>query len=74
MTMTDKEAWELEEKFASGNILTSGKPGTLARQKEFLKLLDDVSTNYIMTIAEHDRKTPAEVISDMVQERLAATV
>jgi hypothetical protein len=74
MTMTDEEAWALEEKFTSGNIRLSGKPGTLAHQKEFLKLLDDVSANYIMTIAEHDRKTPAEVISDMVRDRLAAAV
>jgi hypothetical protein len=28
MTMTDAEAWALEEKFSSGNINLSGKPGT----------------------------------------------
>jgi len=35
-TMTDEEAWALEEKFAAGNITLSGKPGVLDRDREFL--------------------------------------
>jgi hypothetical protein len=31
-----------------------------------------MSANYILTIAEHDHKTPAQVVGDMVRERIAA--
>jgi hypothetical protein len=74
MTMTDEEAWALEEKFSNGSITLSGKPGTLAREREFLQQLDDVSANYIMTKAEAAHKTPAQIIGEMVRRELATAL
>jgi hypothetical protein len=73
MTMTDEEAWALEEKFASGNITLSGKPGALSRERDFLRQLDDVSANYIMTKAEATHKTPAQIIGELVRSAISAS-
>jgi hypothetical protein len=33
-----------------------------------------LSVNYLMTKAKADHKTPAQIIGEMVRERIAATV
>jgi hypothetical protein len=48
--------------------------GVFTRQRELLKLLDEVSSNYIMTIAEANHQTPAQAIGKMVREKIAAGV
>jgi hypothetical protein len=71
--MTDEEAWALEEKFAGGNITLSGKPGALSRERDFLRQLDDVSANYIMTKAEATHKTPSQIIGELVRSAISET-
>ena len=67
---TDEETWELQK------IWTENPPellegiGPLTRHRELLNLLDDVSANYILTISEREQKTPSQVISDMVREKI----
>jgi hypothetical protein len=46
--------------------------GPLTRRRELLSLLDEMSANYIQTRAERDRKTPAQVVADMVRHEIAA--
>jgi hypothetical protein len=36
--------------------------------------LDTVSVNYLMTKAQADHKTPAQIIGEMVRERIAASM
>jgi len=35
--------------------------------------LDNLSINYLMTKAAADHKTPAEIISEMIRERISNT-
>lgn len=56
---TDEEAWALEKTWTENPPeLADESPmegtGHLTRRKELLQFLDDTSTNYILTIAEHD--------------------
>jgi hypothetical protein len=69
---TDEEAWALEKAWTENPPELLEGAGPLTRNRELLRLLDDMSANYILTIAEHDRKTPAQVVGDMVRERIAA--
>ena len=69
---TDEEAWALEKMWTENPPELLEGTGPLTRRRELLRFLDDTSTNYIMTIAEHDNKTPAQVVGDMVRERIAS--
>jgi hypothetical protein len=71
---TDEEAWTLEKMWTENPPELLEGTGPLTRRRELLRLLDDVSANYILTIAEHNHETPAQVVSDMVRERIAAAV
>jgi hypothetical protein len=70
---TDEEAWALEKMWTENPPELLEGTGPLTRRRELLHLLDDMSANYILTIAEHDKKTPAQVVGDMVRERIAAS-
>jgi len=75
MKMTEQEAWELDD------LLTRTDPefgpngtGFLSRREARLMGMDTISINYLMTKAKADQKTPAEIIGEMVRERIAAAV
>jgi hypothetical protein len=44
--------------------------GVFARQRALLEALDEVSANYILSRAEATRKSPAEIIGEMVREKI----
>jgi hypothetical protein len=72
--MTDEEADALDELLTSTTPkLKTGEGGVFTRQRDLLKLLDDVSANYIMTCAEATHQTPSQVIGKMVRKELAAS-
>jgi len=49
-------------------------PGIFARQRDLLGALDKVTANYILTKAEAFHKTPAEVIGELVREKIAVSM
>ena len=74
MKMTEKEAWELDD------LLTRTDPelgpngtGFLSRKEAQLMGMDTLSINYLMTKAKADHKTPAQIIGEMILERIAAS-
>ncbi|MDR1447002.1 MAG: hypothetical protein LBI90_08925 [Treponema sp.] len=69
---TDEEAWALEKMWTENPPELLEGAGPLTRRRELLRLLDEVSANYILTIAERDCKTPAQVVGDMVRREIAA--
>ena len=71
---TDEEAWALEKMWTENPPELLEGTGPLTRSRDLLRSLDDMSANYILTIAEHDHKTPAQVVGDMVRERIAVAV
>ncbi|GHV78266.1 hypothetical protein AGMMS49944_00570 [Spirochaetia bacterium] len=72
MAMTDEEAIALDEEFTNGTLRLGDGMGPTMRRRELLRLLDDVSANYLITIAESTHKTPAQVVGDMVRREIAA--
>jgi len=74
--MTEEEAFELDEKWTK-NTPKVGPNGSgfLSKRKAAAHIItiDDLSADWLNTKALADHKTPAEIISDMVQERIAAS-
>jgi hypothetical protein len=75
--MTDEEADALDEKWTKN----PPKPGpngtgffTQRKASAHTVTIDDLSADYLMTKAMATHKTPAEIIGEMVQERIAASL
>jgi hypothetical protein len=73
--MTEQEAWELDD-LVTRTEIELGPNGTdfLSQREARLMGLDNLSVNYLMTKAKADHKTPAQIIGEMIRERIAATV
>jgi hypothetical protein len=67
----DEETWALQRMWAENPPELLEGTGPLTRRRELLGLLDDVSANYILTISEREHKTPSQVVSDMVREKIS---
>jgi hypothetical protein len=74
--MTDEEARRLDEKWTKN----PPKPGpngtgyfTQCNKSAYTVTIDKVTANYLNTKAVAVHKTPSQIISEMVQERIAAT-
>jgi hypothetical protein len=73
--MTEQEAWELDD------LLTRTDPELGPNGTGYLSMLearkmglDNLSINYLMTKAFETHTTPAQIIGQMVREKIAATV
>jgi hypothetical protein len=72
--MTEREAWELDDLLTRTDPeLGANGTGFLSRRDARLMGLDNVSVNYLMTKAQADHKTPAQIIGEMVRERITAS-
>jgi len=73
--MTEEEAFALDGKWTKTDPkLGSNGSGFLAQRKTaHMITIDSLSADYLFSKAIADHKTPAEIISEMVQERLVAT-
>ena len=67
---TDEETWALQKMWAENPPELLEGSGPLTRCRDLLNLLDDLSANYILTISEHENKTPSQVVGDMVREKI----
>ncbi|MDR1178318.1 MAG: hypothetical protein LBK64_05775 [Spirochaetaceae bacterium] len=73
--MTDKEYDELDELWTKTTPkVTFSKPGVFARQRALLGVLDKVTENYILSRAEANNETPAQVIGKLVREKISAVL
>jgi hypothetical protein len=73
--LTEEEYDALDE-YWTKNTPKVGSNGTgfVSRREARLFGLDDLSADYLLTKAIADHKTPAQIIGEMVRERLAAAV
>jgi len=73
--LTEEEYDALDE-YWTKNTPNVGPNGTgfVSRREARLFGLDDLSVDYLLTKAIADHKTPAEIIGEMVRERLATDV
>ncbi len=75
--MTEEEAFDLDEKWTktTPKVGPNGS-GFIAKRKSAAAhtiTIDEISADYLFAKAIAEHKTPAEVISDMVHEKLAVT-
>jgi hypothetical protein len=70
--LTEEEYDALDE-YWTKNTPKVGPNGTgfVSRREARLFGLDDLSADYLLTKAIADHKTPAEIIGEMVRERIA---
>ena len=74
--MTEEEAFALDEKWTKidPKIGPNGSGFLSKRKVARMITIDGLSADYLFSKSIADHKTPAEIISEMVQERIAATV
>ena len=73
--MTEEEAALLDEYFTR-NLpkVDPSKGGITTRQGFRMVALDNLSEDYLLTMALATKKTPTELISDMVREKLTLSL
>jgi hypothetical protein len=70
--MTDEEYDALDELVTRTTPEFTDIPGVFAQQRSLLDSLDVVAKNYIQTRAEATHKPPAQIIGELVREKIAA--
>ena len=71
--MTDEEAERLDELYTKNPPdVDPSRPGFFARQKTMAIFLDEPATNYLKAKASVTKRTPSELVSDMVRRDMAA--
>jgi len=73
--MTDEEADALDKYFTK-NLpkCDPNKGGITTRQGFRMIAIDRFSEDYLMTMALATKKTPSEIISDLVREKIAVSM
>jgi hypothetical protein len=73
--MTDEEAEYWDDFFTKNppKVDPNRKGGYFTRQRELLDVLDRAAADYIVNRALQANKLPAQVIGDMVREKIAAS-
>jgi len=73
--MTEEEADALDEELTRITPKVDfSKPDIFIRQRELLNVLKPAAADYIITRALATHQTPAQIIGEMVCERIAASV
>ena len=73
--MTDEEYDALDEHWTKTTPKVNfSKLGIFARQRALLEVLDKVTASYIITRAEATNQTPAQVISKIIHQEIAAGI
>jgi len=73
--MTEEEANALDEELTRTiPKVDFTKPDVFIRQRELLNVLNPTAADYIMTRALASHQTPAQIIGDLVREKIAASV
>ncbi|WP_461246876.1 hypothetical protein [Treponema sp. R6D11] len=73
--MTEEEADALDEELTRTTPRVNfNKPDIFIQQRELLNILKSTVADYIMTRALATHQTPAQIIGELVEEKIAATV
>ncbi|MDR1419045.1 MAG: hypothetical protein LBI86_01605 [Treponema sp.] len=69
--MTDEEYEALDERWTKTlPKINFSRPGVFAQQRYLLDCLDAVTAAYILSRSEAVHKTPAEIIGELVREKI----
>jgi len=74
--MTDEEADYWDELFTKNppKVDSNKKGGYFTSRRKLLDILDRATAEYIVNCAIQTQKLPAQIIGDMVREKIAASV
>jgi len=74
--MTDEEAQMLTDKFAKNppKVTGDGKSGFFMKHKGNIVILDDISTTWLRVTSESSHKTPSDLVSEMIREKMAVAM
>ena len=73
--MTEEEAYALDEEITNADIsLKPGEGGIFTRQRDLIDALDRTSADYIITRAIAANKMPLQILSEVVHEKIAASI
>jgi hypothetical protein len=74
--MTDEEADYWDEYYTKNppKVSGDGKSGFFVKHKGSIVILDDLSATYLHARSEGSNKTPSEIISELVREKIAAAM
>jgi len=73
--MTEEEANYWDEYYTNNTVMPEmSKPGYFARKYGMTVKLDPETTQFLAAQAESTKKTPSQIISEMVRERIAASI
>ncbi|MDR1257115.1 MAG: hypothetical protein LBJ86_05155 [Spirochaetaceae bacterium] len=71
--MTEEEADALDEELTRTTPRVDfGKPDVFIRQRELLNVLNPAAADYIMTRALATHQTPAQIIGELVRDKIVA--
>ena len=71
--MTEEEASRLDELYTKTTPpVNSEKPGIFARQKGMTVILDEFTSGYLASKMLATKRSPAELIADMVHKEIRA--
>ncbi|MCL2558520.1 MAG: hypothetical protein FWE09_08575 [Treponema sp.] len=74
--MTDEQAAALAEDVTKNppKVSGDGKSGLFMRRKGNIVILDDLSATWLRARSESTRKTPSEIVSEMIREKMAVSL
>jgi len=73
--MTEEEAVALDEELTRTTPKVDfSKPDIYIHQRAFMNSLNPAAADYIMTRALATHKTPAQIIGELVEEKVAASI
>ena len=74
--MTEEEAWSLAEQVEKNppKVSGDGKSGFFMKHKGNIIMVSEISAAYLRARSDATRKTPSELVDEMVQERIIAAM
>jgi len=74
--MTDEEADVLAELVLKNppKVSGNGKSGFFMKHKGSIIILDDISATWLRVTAESTHKTPSDLVSEMIREKIAVAM
>jgi len=73
--MTEEEAWALSDHFTNNDYTLGSEGSDWFSQREMRSLgFSNLTINYLVAKAAALHKSPAQIVEEMVREKLAASV
>jgi len=74
--MTDEEADALDELVTKNppKVSGDGKSGFFMKHKGNIVIIDDVCATWLRVTSESTRKTPSQLVNEMIREKIAVAL